>query len=60
MYDFQNIEFAQSHLKLARCGLKPRIDRVTVAKQTIRLRGTFQEVSKACINWHCKLLRQEE
>ena len=23
-----------------------------IAKQTIRLRGTFQKVSKACISWH--------
>ena len=40
MNDFQNIEFAQSHLKLARCEFKPRMDRLLVAKQTIQLRGT--------------------
>ena len=28
------------------------MDRPPVAKQTIRLRGTFQEVSKASIGWH--------
>ena len=53
MYDFQNIEFAQSHLKLGRRefhgashGPSPR------SKLIILLRSTFQEVSKACIDWH--------
>ena len=41
MYDFQNIEFAQTHLQLASCGFLPRMDRLPVAKQTIRLRGTL-------------------
>ena len=44
MYDFQNTEFAQSHLKFASCRLKPRMDRLPVAKQTIK--------NKACIGWH--------
>ena len=52
MYDFQNIDFPKSHLKHAHRGFKPRMDRHPVAKQTIRLCGTFQEVSKACIGCH--------
>ena len=39
MYDFQNVEFLKSHLKYARRGFKPRMDRIPVAKQIIRLRG---------------------
>ena len=54
MYDFQNIEIGQSHWKLARCGFKPCMGRLSVAKQTIQLRGTIQERldSKDCIGWH--------
>ena len=28
------------------------MDRLPVAKQTIQMRGTFQEVLEACIWWH--------
>ena len=58
MYDFQNTYIARSHGKLVNshnwttCPAKLHIDRLPAAKQTIRMRDTFQEVAKACIGWH--------
>ena len=49
MYDFH---FAKSHLKHVRRGFKLGMECLPVAKQTIWLRGRFQDVSKACLGWH--------
>ena len=47
---FKMLNLRDSTLKHAHREFKPRMDRLPILKQTIRLRGTSLEISKACID----------